>query len=37
MKKNKLLIYVRWMLLAIFLIIIIVQGYLHQIKGGDKI
>lgn len=36
MKKNKKLKFIRWSLLALFLVIITIEGYLHQIKGGGE-
>lgn len=34
MKRNKKLKFIRWGLLALFLLIITIQGYLHQVNGG---
>lgn len=34
MKNNKLTKYIRWILLASFLILITIQSYLHQVQGG---
>lgn len=36
MKKNKLLKFIRWGLLTLFLILITFQSYLHQVKGGGE-
>lgn len=34
MKKNKLIIYLRWIILAIILLFITIAAYLHQVNGG---
>lgn len=36
MKKNKKIKFIRWALLALFLVLITIQGYFHQIKGGGE-
>ncbi|GIM29983.1 4Fe-4S ferredoxin [Clostridium polyendosporum] len=36
MNKNKKIKFIRWGLLALFLILITIQGFLHQIKGGGE-
>lgn len=36
MKNNKLLIFLRYILLAAFLALITVETYLHQVLGGGK-
>lgn len=36
MKKNKKIKFIRWILLSLFLILITIQGYLHQIQGGNE-
>lgn len=35
MNKNKLLINLRWIILAVFLILISVAAYMHQVLGGN--
>jgi ferredoxin len=37
MKKNKLIIYLRWGLLALITILITVATYLHQVLGGARV
>lgn len=36
LKKNKIIKLLRWGLLASFLLIITIEGYLHQVKGGGE-
>lgn len=36
MRKNRKIKFIRWTLLALFLILITIQGYLHQVKGGAE-
>lgn len=36
MNKNKLIIYLRWSLLALFAILITISAYLHNTQGGGK-
>jgi ferredoxin len=36
LKKNKKIKLIRWGLLAFFLVLITIQGYLHQVKGGGE-
>jgi len=36
LKKNKIIKLIRWGLLSLFLLMITIQGYLHQVKGGGE-
>ncbi len=36
MKNNKMIEYLRWILLALFVVLISIAAYLHQILGGAK-
>ena len=36
MKKNKVIEYLRWSLLALFVVLVSIAAYLHQVLGGGK-
>lgn len=36
LKKNKLISYLRWGLLALFVVLVSIAAYLHQVLGGGK-
>lgn len=36
MKNNKLIMYLRWCLLALFVVLVSIAAYLHQVLGGTK-
>ncbi len=36
LKRNSKMKFIRWGLLALFLLVITAEGYLHQVKGGNK-
>ena len=36
LKKNKMLEYLRWGLLTLFVVLVSIAAYLHQVLGGAK-